>query len=457
MNEFKVGLLTVFTIGAIIFMSLKVTTNQSGFGDYVPYKTIVEDALGVFPKTPIKIAGINAGRIKTIELSDGNRALIEFEVLEKIKISSDSKLRIKTVGFLGDKYLEIEVGQKTDRLKAGSLIGSLESGGLGDLTKNATELMDDVRGIVKELKTTLAPGDKKGPLYQILEDFKIIAQNTKGATEKLDNILGENQTKFSNFVANLEKFSEKLNYHMETGNKDAVISDLKNMMKEANEAMSGLNELVVNLRNGKGTMGKLLVEEEIADEVRQTLAGVNKMVNKVNAIKTELSVFTGANSLNGTTASGGIRIFPSPERFYELGIVSAKFGTPFEQVKEEDVNGVKTITHKKETVKNTFRFTVQIGRKFDDWVFRGGWIESSAGLGVDYEIIGKRWLAGIDVFDYDEDEGGINSRLYTEFLLWNVLYGRLSAQDMRKKTTATGMVGLRFNDDDIKSLIGYFF
>jgi len=164
MNEFKVGLLTVFTIGAIIFMSLKVTTNQSGFGDYVPYKTIVEDASGVFPKTPIKIAGINAGRIKTIELSDGNRALIEFEVLEKIKISSDSKLRIKTVGFLGDKYLEIEVGQKTDRLKAGSLIGSLESGGLGDLTKNATELMDDVRGIVKELKTTLAPGDKKGPL-----------------------------------------------------------------------------------------------------------------------------------------------------------------------------------------------------------------------------------------------------------------------------------------------------
>jgi phospholipid/cholesterol/gamma-HCH transport system substrate-binding protein len=387
----------------------------------------------------------------------GNKALITFEVLKRIKVPIDSRLRIKTVGFLGDKYLDIIVGEKEDRLAENSLIESQESGGIGDLTKNAAALMDDVKSIVAELRITLVPEGKPGPIFTMLEDFKAIAKNTKDATQKLDEMLGTNGKKFASFVSNLENFSEKLSYHMEIGNKDAVIRDIKDIMAEAKEAISGLNVVMSNMRKGKGTIGKFLVEDGIADEVKQTLAGVNKMVNKVNSLKTELYVFSGADSLNGATARGGLRIYPSPDRFYQLGLVSAKFGAANERVYEEEINGVTTVTNKKETVKNTFRFSVQIGRKFNDWIFRGGWIESSAGIGVDYEIFGRRWFAGAEVYDYDEDMGGINTRLYTEFLLWNVLYGRLSTQDFRKKITGTAMMGLRFNDDDIKSLLGYFF
>src|SRR5690606_32495254 len=109
-NELKVGLLAIATMVSIVVMSFKITSNQSGFGDYKTYQTVIEDASGIFPKTPIKVAGISAGRIKSIDL-DGHKAVIEFEVLEKVKIPVDSKLKIKTVGFLGDKYLEIKIGK----------------------------------------------------------------------------------------------------------------------------------------------------------------------------------------------------------------------------------------------------------------------------------------------------------------------------------------------------------
>ena len=109
MNEFKVGLLALASLISIAYMSLKITSNQSGFGNYNGYRTIVKDATGIFPKTPIKVAGINAGRIKGIELS-GNSALITFEILTEVKITKDSKLRIKSMGFLGDKYIDIVIG-----------------------------------------------------------------------------------------------------------------------------------------------------------------------------------------------------------------------------------------------------------------------------------------------------------------------------------------------------------
>src|SRR2546422_591904 len=47
MNEFKVGLLAVATMIAIVVMSLKITSNQSGFGQYVTYRTIIKDSSDV--------------------------------------------------------------------------------------------------------------------------------------------------------------------------------------------------------------------------------------------------------------------------------------------------------------------------------------------------------------------------------------------------------------------------
>ena len=45
MNELKVGILALVTLASVIFMSIKITSNQSGFGDYIKYKTIIRDHL----------------------------------------------------------------------------------------------------------------------------------------------------------------------------------------------------------------------------------------------------------------------------------------------------------------------------------------------------------------------------------------------------------------------------
>lgn len=117
MNPLKVGLLTLAALASIVVMSLKITTNKSGFGDYVTYKTVLKDASGIFEKSNIKVAGINAGRIKSIELNGADGALLTFEMLEAIKITNNSRMKIKSVGFLGDKYLDIVLGdQNADKL-----------------------------------------------------------------------------------------------------------------------------------------------------------------------------------------------------------------------------------------------------------------------------------------------------------------------------------------------------
>ena len=109
MNELKVGFLSFFAIASLVAVALNITANKATFGEFVEYRTILNDATGIYENSSIKVAGIVAGRIRSIKLS-GSQALIKFEVLKDIRITKFSRLRIKSVGFLGDKYIDIYLG-----------------------------------------------------------------------------------------------------------------------------------------------------------------------------------------------------------------------------------------------------------------------------------------------------------------------------------------------------------
>ena len=456
MNEFKVGLLAIATLAAIVFMSFKITSNQSGFGQYVTYRTIVKDASGIFPKTPIKVAGIAAGRISAIELQ-GNTALITFEILKQIQVTKNSKLRIKSVGFLGDKYIEIYVGDSPEVLAKYDFIDSEEAAGIETLVKDASEVLTDVKVIVKSLKDSIAPEGQVSPVKKILADVSALVENTKVATESLKRVMTGNEEKLNALVENLESFSYELAYQVDKSNSDSAMADIKEVLANTKKITADLNSIVADVKRGKGTMGKLLVEDEIADQVKDTLSSVQKIVGKADALRTELSVFTGANTEGGGESEVALRIFPSPERFYHLGLTTSEVGPNTETITETTTNGTTTTTNKKERDLDTFRFNVQIGRRVQDFGFRGGLIESTGGLAVDYYLQNLGTRFSLEAFDYEKDKGA-NIRFITELQLWNVLYGRISGNDLtRKERSATIQAGLRFNDEDLKGLMGFFF
>lgn len=455
MNEFKVGLLAIATIVAVVIMSLKVTSNQSGFGQYVTYRTIVKDASGIFPKTPIKVAGINAGRISSIELQ-GNTALITFEILKQIQVTKNSKLRIKSVGFLGDKYIEIFVGDSPEMLRKFDFIDSEEAAGLENLIKDTSEVLADVKLIVRSLKDSIAPEGEISPVKKILSDVQDLVANAKDVTATLKRVANNNEEKINNIFDNLEAFSSDLAYETDRGNQDSVVSDVKVVLANTKKLTGDLEGIVADLRKGKGTLGKMLVEDEIADQVKDTLSSVQKIVGKADAIRTELSIFSGVNSVSGGDTEAALRIFPSPERFYHLGIATSEIGPDYEKTTVTTTNGVTTTQNLKENEKNTLRFNAQIGRRVHDLDFRGGLIESTGGLGVDYRVQPISTKLILDAFDYKKGKGA-NIRFAAETQLWNVFYGRVSANDSFRSTrSGTVAAGLRFNDEDLKGLIGFF-
>lgn len=456
MSELKVGLLAIASIIAIAYMSVKITANQSGFGDYMKYRTVIKDASGIFPKTPIKVAGINAGRIVDIVLS-GNEALIEFEVLEKVRITEGSKLRIKSVGFLGDKYLEIYVAPHSDKVIAdGGFIEAIEGGGVESLVQDASDVMKDVKSIVSSLKESLVPVEGEPPVTKILNDVQDVVANAKDVAASLRNLVTGNEEKMNAVIDNLEAFTASLKYHLDQNQKESIVHDLRGVLSEITTMSQDLKDIVRDIKNGKGTIGQIVVKDEIADEVKSTLSSVQKIVSKVDAIRTELSLYSGVNSEYGGSTDGSLSIFPSPERFYLLGLATSDLGVEKKKRTTTITNGVESVQEERTLYRDTYRFNLQLGRKLHNWSFRGGLIESTGGIGVDYRFDPLRTIFTSELFDYRQGNG-FNLRVMANIHIWNVIYGRLSVEDaLNGNRSYSASVGLHFMDEDLKGLIGFF-
>jgi phospholipid/cholesterol/gamma-HCH transport system substrate-binding protein len=452
MSQLKVGLLALMALVSFGIVALKITANKSMFGDFANYRALVKDATGIYPRTAIKVAGINAGTISDIKLQ-GDSALLSFNLDRTIPVTVNSYLRIKTIGFLGEKYLDIVVGPPSEkRLKENDYINISGGAGLEDLGKDASEILTEVKDIVKMVREAIRNEKSSNLIRDILE-------NANDALAVVKRVTTENEAKLNRIVDSVDRLTAQLAFQTDANQRDSLMADLKKIgpiLDDVKASSSDLKTIMADVRAGKGTVGKLLRDEEVVDQVTETLASVNTLVGRINNLQAELSVYTGYNSNKGGATEINVDLYTAPERFFRLGVATNEFGPDAPTETETTTSGTSgnTFVEKKEVNKNGFRFNFQLGRRFHQFAVRVGLIETTGGMGADYDIasLGTRFSA--EIFDFGKDNGA-NLRLKTDVRIWNIIYTRLSLEDiLTSNRSFTLYAGLVFTDDDIAALIG---
>lgn len=451
-TEFRVGLFTLAALAAFGVASLKITANKAIFGDYKQYRGIVKDASGIFPRTSIKVAGINAGQIENIGLK-GDAAELIFKLKSEIHLTENSYMRIKTVGFLGEKYIDIVVGEPSEiALEVDSYIKVHGGAGFEDLAKDASEIMSDVKEIMKKVREGIENETSKNVVREILENINEISGS-------LRRTVGGNEEKLNNIIASVEELAQQLAYETNGRNQDSLMNGLKKLspiLDDLKSASSDIKVMIADVKAGKGTVGKLLRDEETVDRVNETLSSVNRLMGRINNLQAEMSLYSGYNNKFQGSTQLGIDLYTAPERFFRLGaVVNDFYYVTEETVATSSGTAGNTSTTNKITHKDEFKFNFQMGRKFQDFSVRIGLIESKGGFGVDYDLSSINTKFSVDLFNFDRDEQPAYLRLSSEIKIWNVLYSKLVLEDaLSDNLSYTIYGGLRFTDDDIASLLG---
>ncbi len=136
-------------------------------------------ANGISINAPVRLAGIEVGEIDGIRIyydiaEQKTKVELTAWIKKDLRIESDSKAVINTLGMLGEKYLEIFPGGEKNYLKEGSIIAGRDPVSLEDMTGQLKEIADSISVITERLKNgegTIGRFLTDESIYDNLEDF----------------------------------------------------------------------------------------------------------------------------------------------------------------------------------------------------------------------------------------------------------------------------------------------
>ncbi len=460
-TEFRVGLLVTVVVTLLAVMVVQVSEDPSLHGSTRNVWFALDDASGLVKNSQVKMAGIGVGVIKKISLQDGH-ARLDLVIRKDIPITKSSSIEIRANGILGDKHVEIIGGDPTAEAipENGQIEIVRNNGSLDEVMKKVGNVTDSLNDVAVALKSaTTGDGDRSTTIGRILSNIDILSQDladfTHGKKDKLEKIV-------DNLHATTTTINDLVNDESDEGFKSGWSSAVSSLHR-IDRSLTNVEEITEKVNSGKGTLGKLVNDEETVTEINRAVAGVNQFLGGANKLQTNIDVHSEyLSDANLFKSYASIRLQPGLDRYYELGIVMDPKGvvettqTQTTTAPNGPTANDPTVTEKK-TYQNRVKFTALYAMNFYDFTIKGGLIESSGGVGLDYYFLRRKFRFSFEAFDVKDSNIRLRSGLKYNFIRGLYLIGGADDMASQKNFSSYLGAGLDLSNEDLKSLVSFIF
>lgn len=317
--EVKVGVLILVSLGilAAFVLIMGGLSFEKTYTLYVDF----DNPGGLQSGAPVRVAGVKVGKVAELRFMGGKvdpktnrrtlvRAKLNVEARVKESIHEDADFYVTTQGVLGEQFLAIDPGSpQKPVLPEGTIVKGIDPPRLDLFLAKAYELLDTTMNGIRNNR-------------ELISD---IATNTAGLLKGLNTVLTDNRERINRTMTNLESLTAEANtltVHARTqyvdnpkitrtiSNIDRLSSDLQKdsgpMLKDARESLANLNRaskvlggeeenaklkktiedvaqlaaranataadaqaIVQHIKKGSGTVGALVMDEAIYDDVQE--------------------------------------------------------------------------------------------------------------------------------------------------------------------------------------------
>jgi phospholipid/cholesterol/gamma-HCH transport system substrate-binding protein len=317
--EVKVGILILVSLGilAAFVLIMGGLSFEKTYTLYVDF----DNPGGLQAGAPVRIAGVKVGKVTEMSFMGGKidpktnrrtlvRCKVAVEQRVKDSIHEDADFYVTTQGVLGEQFMAIEPGSpQKPVLGEDKIVKGIDPPRLDLFLAKAYELLDTTMTGIRNNR-------------ELISD---IATNTAGLLKGLNTTLSDNRERINRIVANLEKLTEEANtltVHARNqyvdnpkisrtiDNIDKLSTDIQKdsgpMLKDARESLANLNRaskvvggeeeqaklkktvedvaqlaaranatasdaqaIVQHIKKGNGTVGALVMDEAIYDDVQE--------------------------------------------------------------------------------------------------------------------------------------------------------------------------------------------
>ncbi len=476
-NAILVGVLTTAAIVAFYIAFMFLSEEYSERDTYMLYG-LFNDASGLYKASRVNMAGIQIGHVSDIRLEKG-KARVEVAILKKHDIFDNATISKRTASIMGDAELGITPGTKDKRkLEDGDRIKRvIEQGGLDEIQQTVGEITKDLKQVTETANQVFGSPESAEKLEQILTNLHDITEsldstletNTELVNKTVENIEGitsDSRPQIREILEDVKSVTEDIKglVDQQEGEVGETVSDLKGSLKTLNSAIEKLDRTMTNVEQAsediaeeKGAIGKLISDEEIAEDMAETIEGASGLVGSVKRLQTIVGLRSEYNFFaNSLKTYVSVQIQPKEDKYYLIEVVDDPRGK-----RTVEVTNI-TSTHPddptywhetKETTKRAFKFSFMFARKLSFITFRFGIKESTGGIGVDFHFFRDHLSLETDLYDFTSN---VYPRLKVaaalRFLRKIYIVGGVDDVLNRERDYFIGAM-LKFNDEDLKAVL----
>ena len=286
-KELKIGVFVVVVLTASFFL-INYLRGEDIMNREIELVSQYDNVEGLVASAPVFIKGYKAGKVSEVVYQpESGNFKVTCSIKKEFAIPEDSRMTIYAVDIRGGKGVRIDLGSSDDMAKDGDLLqpafepGLMDglSAGIGPLLDKVNHTLDSlgvtVSGVNRVLseKNTASISRSVAHLERTMADVSQVVANVEGKSKELDQFVDA----LSAFAGKLDGLAAKVDTTM-TGVKDFVgtlnESDIDSLVVS-------FRELLENINDPNGTIGKLLNDGSVYDSVDSLLNDVDTLVRKI--------------------------------------------------------------------------------------------------------------------------------------------------------------------------------
>ena len=289
-SEAKVGI-TVLLAGLAAVVGFRFMSDVPILSQSQKVQTTFMRTDGLGTGSQVFIKGVKVGSVSDVQLTASDSVQVIMRLDLNRPLPKGTIAYLTSLGLIEGKSIVLELGASDENVEYGeSIEGMYVQSMLESLGSKGEALGDDLSSTFTELKSFLE---------QLNETFDDSAQsslnqtlqNTSVATRQIASILDEKQDEIDRAISSGSSMMAQLDT-LASDNRPRVdslmisleknISELKKIRIELEGASAGLNEIIEKINTGQGTIGKMVNDPSLYNNLDSLSNELNDLVKGIN-------------------------------------------------------------------------------------------------------------------------------------------------------------------------------
>jgi phospholipid/cholesterol/gamma-HCH transport system substrate-binding protein len=297
----------------VVLTVLLVVRSQDLFKRRVSYWTMFDDGGGIKADTPVKIAGIEVGKVKRVELTDKNTVEVQFEILEDYtnritlddgvdcekdpepKTRCGARVTMSVPAGIGAFLptgggLTINVGNmKNRRVEEAGFVKSEKQEGFADFLNRLQkeDVVKNAQVIVAEIATLLQRiNDVEGPIWKSIQNVEVVTTRARDGKGVVGEALKDGSAMQRQVQAAIDSLNRSLeNVEKSSSDVAVVTEDIRGQTPEIRAFVKNLEKFSEDAKEVGKKMNDFATEsKKVPPDVREAVANLNARIDDLGVM-----------------------------------------------------------------------------------------------------------------------------------------------------------------------------